>query len=1074
MKTTILPIIFLLALLPITPSHAQWQEIDPDFPDSLDLLCWGLSVVNENVVWANALQNKNIDFADFPERQYFYKTTDGGQTWKLGEIKNALHNWRKKSVDDLFALDSNTAWALNNHWALETVAGSSHYEFDSTEILKTIDGGETWAHQTLPVMHRTSLMGIRFFNQNEGAIWGEASDGGFGTYPVGWHIECYYTEDGGDTWQLAVSPSSMNEGWVGEVLNPSGIYEVLGNNIWFGTNKGRVFHSKDRGKTWEASAPAWPGRAIVTFAFRDSLNGIGFSTADSAFNILNQEIVFHTQDGGKNWIPQPPRPHTNWLTDLECIPGSGGVYWYVSGNNCDLSTDNGNTWTFQTTPRLLWFAEFLSPKVGWAASAFHPTPPTSKLFMYKWVGDSLLRDERLNATKTLAGSGIEGHLDGASKTARFYNPKGMAIDGAGNVFVADDYNHCIRKITMNGQASTLAGTGVPGYANGPGASAQFNRPQDLVLDSDGNLYVADANNYAIRKIAPDGSVSLWAGTPGVSGETDGPALQASFGWPSALSKDETGNLYVGGSTTIRKVSTGGEVSTLHTAAGAVPCLDADRYGNVYFADEATLSVRKRRLDGQISVLAGNGSGCMDGNGTTVEFGSIDDLDADDFGAVYIADGLNASIRKVDSLGNTVTLAGADCLNPIFLEQQPADGSGTLAQLGRLRGILLKPSGNLLATSWDNDMVREITLGSGAAKQIVVKSSHISPIYKTTPLAQLQPMAFSGEILNYSQETLTHLRMSVSIKQNGANVWQNNSPLATLPPDSSAILDGGNFQLSSVGVYNVTLDYKQVASSFFTFQEELTVSDSILAADDGLEYEFDGIGGVAAYGQMFHIPFQDTLTGFSLKARLENASFCFSVYNFNGENLGALIYTSDTLQGVSGSHPFEYYHYLPTSLALPAGNYLFVVSKTNTNGAFGMGVDTDRNDQSAWYRSLDDNVESWTPLHSLLSWEKAPVYMIRPVFGKPGVTVTGTKEATAPGFQVQISPNPTTGIFALQINGASTEQFLLQVVDMNGRLVEALEIQGNTASVSVADLSAGSYFIKVFNEKGMAVARLVKI
>ncbi len=198
------------------------------------------------------------------------------------------------------------------------------------------------------------------------------------------------------------------------------------------------------------------------------------------------------------------------------------------------------------------------------------------------------------------------------------------------------------------------------------------------------------------------------------------------------------------------------------------------------------------------------------------------------------------------------------------------------------------------------------------------------------------------------------------------------------------------------------------------------------------------------------------------------------YNFNGENLGTLIYTSDTLQGVSGGYPYEYYHYLPISLALPAGNYLFVVSKTDAIGSFGIGVDTDRNDQSAWYLSPDDNVADWTPLHTLLSWETAPVYMIRPVFGKPGVTITGTKAATATGFQVQITPNPATEKFSVIIEGNTTEQFLLQVFDLNGRMVEAFEMQGAAASFSVAGLSAGSYVVKVFNEKRMAVGRLVKI
>lgn len=1082
MKTRLLPFLLAVALCHATPTQAQWLEIAPPFPDSLNLICWGISVVDENVVWGNARINTPQWFPDLPERQYFYKTTDGGQTWKFGEIKESLHNWKKKSVDCLFALDSNTAWAINNHYALETLTATS-IEFDSSEILKTMDGGDTWVQQTLPVVHRNDMMGIRFFNQNEGAVWGEVSEGGPGTYPVGWHIVCYYTEDGGETWQLAATPPSIDEGWVAEVGGFDGAYEVLGNNIWFGTNKSRVFHSKDRGKTWEVSAPVWPGRAMTTFAFRDSLNGICFSTLDSAFNSPPEEIAFHTQDGGKSWTPQPPRPHTNWLTDLECVPGSGGVYWYVSGNNCDLSTDNGNTWTYQATPRLFWYAKFLSPKVGWAASAFHPTPPTSQLFMYKWIGDSLVRDEGLNSTKTLAGSGIEGRVDGNPGTGRFWNPKGMAIDHAGNVFVADDYNHCIRKIAPNGKISTLAGTGTPGYANGPGASAQFNRPQDVALDGAGNLYVADANNSVIRKIAPDGMVSLFAGQPGISGETNGPALQATFGRPAALAIDGVGNLYVGGSATIRKISTAGQVSTVHAAPGNIPCIDVDRYGNLYFADNATLSVERLSPGGQLAVLAGSGSGCTDGNGAAAQFGSLDDLDADDAGNVYVADGANARIRKIDPAGNVVTLVGSDCLNGYGLDRQPVEGSGDVAQLGRVRGILLKPSESLLVTSWDNDMVREIRLGSLPRFNSVVTKTDVSLHYRSMPVSQVFPLAFSGTVANTGSTSLAGVRMSAAVTNGAAQVWSKTTlPKTIAPGDQAELTIAENLTLTTPGVYQLQLKIFTVldqSNPFGSYAEEIAVSDSILSADDGHVFFYDNIiavapGSKASYGQVYTVPATDTLTGFSLNAELQQASFYFSVYAMNDSLPGDLMYTSDTVFSISNDFPHDYYHRLPKSLILPPGKYLFALEQWNVAGSLGMGLDTDRNDQSAWYRSADAGVDAWTPIYHFWGEQTAPVYMLRPVFGVPVQTVTQTEEKTSAALGVHIAPNPVTDQFSVYIEADPSELFILNVYDAPGRQVLQATVPGGTKTFfDFGQAPAGIYRLNVIGDRKGGTYWLVK-
>lgn len=128
--------------------------------------------------------------------------------------------------------------------------------------------------------------------------------------------------------------------------------------------------------------------------------------------------------------------------------------------------------------------------------------------------------------------------------ATFRGPGSIARDKSGNLYVADTLNQTIRKVTPAGEVSTLAGSGVQGFADGAGASAQFDSPFGLVVDSKGNLYISDQNNSVIRKITQDGNVSTVAGQAGVSGNTQGPGAQATFHLPSGLAIDKDDTLYV--------------------------------------------------------------------------------------------------------------------------------------------------------------------------------------------------------------------------------------------------------------------------------------------------------------------------------------------------------------------------------------------------------------------------------------------------------------------------------------------------------------------------------------------------
>ena len=242
---------------------------------------------------------------------------------------------------------------------------------------------------------------------------------------------------------------------------------------------------------------------------------------------------------------------------------------------------------------------------------------------------------------TFAGSaGARGNADGTGTVATFSSPLGLAIDAAGNLYVADTMSDTVRKITPAGVVSTLAGmAGSPGFADGTGTGAQFNHPAALAVDATGNVYVADQSNNIIRKITPAGVVTVLAGLPGVSGVNDGAGSLALFNQPDGLILDSAGNLYVtdSGNSSIRKITPAGVVSTLAglptisgnqdgTGSGAFfnqpRALTIDGAGNLYVADTGNAEIRKVTPAGVVTTLVlrqgttSTGSGGTTGGGTT--------------------------------------------------------------------------------------------------------------------------------------------------------------------------------------------------------------------------------------------------------------------------------------------------------------------------------------------------------------------------------------------------------------------------------------------------------------------------
>jgi Secretion system C-terminal sorting domain/Galactose oxidase, central domain/NHL repeat len=310
---------------------------------------------------------------------------------------------------------------------------------------------------------------------------------------------------------------------------------------------------------------------------------------------------------------------------------------------------------------------------------------------------------------TFAGDGEAGFADSSGTAAEFFTPRGVATDGLGNVFVADAGNHRIRKITPGGDVSTFAGSGVPGLSDGKGNAAQFNYPAGIAFDSHGNLFIADENNHAIRKITSTGLVSTVAGN-GTEGFNDGPGITAQFSRPAAVTADASGNLYV-----------------------------ADFYNN---------RVRKITPAGIVSTFAGSGvQGTLDGTGAAAQFITPDGLAIDGQGNLYVSQ-FYGRLRKINTLGAVTTIStdpvgtyntfhqrvAIDALSNIFLSIENnassnmifkipqygaggifagthrgyRDGIGAEARFDFPQGLSFDRAGNIYVADAGNNRIRKMT------------------------------------------------------------------------------------------------------------------------------------------------------------------------------------------------------------------------------------------------------------------------------------------------------------------------------------------------------------------------------
>ena len=329
---------------------------------------------------------------------------------------------------------------------------------------------------------------------------------------------------------------------------------------------------------------------------------------------------------------------------------------------------------------------------------------------------------------TVAGSGVSGYSGdgGPATSAKLNSPQGLALDTAGNLYIADTMNNVVRKVSARGIITTLAGNGTAAYSGdgGPATAASLNYPLGLTVDSAGDLLISDRNNFAIRKVASDGAITTVAGDshPGYSGD-HGPASSARLYYASSIAFDATGSLFIADSANlrIRRVAGDGIITTVAGTGVSGPSGDGgpatnatlgwpdgvavDSAGNLYIADGGRMRISKVTPDGTITSVAGNGTVGYSGDGgpaTQAQLGGPTAVAVDVAGNLYIAD--TSAIRKVTPGGMIATVAGQ-----VGSGYSGDGGPATSAALNSPWGVAVDAAGNLFIADTDNNRIRKVAL-----------------------------------------------------------------------------------------------------------------------------------------------------------------------------------------------------------------------------------------------------------------------------------------------------------------------------------------------------------------------------
>jgi sugar lactone lactonase YvrE len=327
------------------------------------------------------------------------------------------------------------------------------------------------------------------------------------------------------------------------------------------------------------------------------------------------------------------------------------------------------------------------------------------------------------------------------------------VDASGNLYVGDSSLNTIQMVSPTGAVSLVAGSsGSGGSTDGTGSGALFSQPGGIVINSSGTLYVADTGNSTIRKIAPGGVVTTFAGSAANKSYQDGTGTSAWFHSPVGISLDALGNLFVADSKNdvIRKISATGTVTTFSGSAGSVGSSDSPARFNspfgltvnfstsfVYVGDSNNNTIRKITAVGVVSTLAGTvlTTGSTDGPGGSALFNLPEGEATDAAGNVYIADTASSTIRKMTPTGTVTTIAGQAGVQGL------TDGTGTGSLFNQPEALTVDTVGNIYVADTGNAAIRKITPVGVVTTITTSTSTSVTPAAASTPASNSGGGAF---------------------------------------------------------------------------------------------------------------------------------------------------------------------------------------------------------------------------------------------------------------------------------------------------------------------------------------------
>lgn len=684
-------------------------------------------------------------------KSVIWKTTDGGVSWGPYIYQTGLVRFLRgvAFVDEL------TGWAVG----------------DSGMVLKTTDGGASWVAQTSGTT--TNLYSTAFVSATTGWIVGvdgvirKTSDGGtswteqgtassalrsvsFADATNGWGVGAggkivRTTDAGGAGCTYALSPT--------EVSFPGG----GGSGSLTVTAPGLCGWTAASDSPWLAIGPggtSGAGNGTIGYSMGYNLTGLprtGHITVQGQALTVEQSAC-----GTPTYTLSPPS------ASFPSEGGAGAFAVTLSGPGCWTATSD-KSWLTVTSGG----SGLENGTVGYRVE---PNVTTSFRIGHVTVAGETFTLSQASCgpacpaltVSTWAGTaGQWGSIDGTGPAARFYYPRGVAVDSHGNGYVADSENHTIRKISPAGEVTTLAGTaGQAGSTDAAGAAARFRYPRGVAVDAEGNVYVGDTDNHTIRRITPSGEVTTVAGSAGAWGTADGTGAAARFYSPIGLAFDPAGNLLVGDSSnhTIRKMSPAGEVTTLAGLAGTSGSADGtgsaarffypygvavDSAGDVWVADSSNGAVRKVSPEGVVTTLA---------TGLAGPYG----VATAPSGAVYVSNTNQYDIRRVYPVLGAVPVAG------LAGNSGSADGTGTVARFFLPALIAADSAGNVYVADRFNHTIR-----------------------RATPPASLAMAASSGDGQSAPAGTAVPVAPSVVVRDDQAN------PVAGVPVRFAVASGGGS-------------------------------------------------------------------------------------------------------------------------------------------------------------------------------------------------------------------------------------------------------------------------------------------